>query len=847
MNYYYRDHQGLEVGPLPKSELSQLRQSGLLSNETLVRAEGESDWAEFHTVMAELASADPTVSVQTVAISSSVPEGGRIERARKFSWLLFAFAVLCFLLPFVAVISFPQQTVISGRLLVTGGTVESINTSTGSHLTKTVVADPKVALALVLTLAAMALALARKPFASLLSVMSGVVGIVALITLKSSFEQTMAVRSQEAVAMQDGFWIACALLSSGAAVQFALFREACANKRWRFRRQHYATFAYLILALGIFYAAPVLYDSSINTTPSQQALLSSISLQPPLTFAPFKLVTVDCNFTQTGEKASGKAKLTFALNEPLFASDDFAKRAQEKGDDPQAYATAIERRNGLPASLAPDVPANQSPLLYSVAKPAGYQFTVEMDISSNKLPRGWSFDDCVRAWSNCRAWDIHPIANWPTLPIEFSGLLTMADLSKRGGIILGDESTEQLLHSYINSRAEFISAVSGAEVTQSKYALEQTISDAARAEITKDFIPASAYTVKTIAVHLSGDMPKVDASQIVDVEVVIEQTDYLLRLAKEQPAQWPEFQLGSAFEKAKNLAVSISAKALPPKPLNPVVYELVSPPHSTATKLQIEIKGQANASAVQRATWPDSVNFADNSLVSFKETNGNALLAVALTNIPGAQTTKDYRSQVQSFIQAIDEERRLQNINKSDSYFTHEKQGDPKFDKFSYLDDPYFEIYSQQFTNSYGSVWDAISRVLANNKVPPLSYDFKFGEISTKYVEFSRGFLNPPGEKRLRILITDWGETVRVEVKSYICINWITWTKAQVEKAYSDLSMKNPQFHGTGNVYLNVPEFRDYNNEIWTMYPDTDESKRLSQEFLGQLATELKNNPQTGK
>jgi hypothetical protein len=842
MNYYYRDRQGLEIGPLPQSELSQLRQTGLLSDETLVRAEGESGWTEYHTAMAEPESADPATRAQTAATSPSLPKIDRMERARKFSWLLFAFSLLCFLLPFAAVTSFPQQAVISGRLLMTGGEVESINLSNGSHLTKTVVAVPKVALALVLTLAATALALARKPFASLLSVGSGVVGITALITFKSSFEQAIAARGQGAVAMQAGFWIACALLSSGAAVQFAMFREARANAGWRFRARHYAVFACLIFAVGIFYAAPVLYDTSTNTAPSPQALLSSISLQPPSPFAPFKLVTVDCNFTQTGEKASGKAKLTFALNEPLYAADDFAKRAQEKGDDPRAFATALERRNGLPASLAPNVPPDPSRPLYSIAKPAGYQFTVEVDIIANKLPRRWSFDDCVRAWSSRRAWDIQPITIWPALPTEFSGLLTKADLSKRAGIILGEESTEQLLHSYIDGRTAFISAVASAEAAQSKYVLEQTIADAARAEITKDFIPASAYSVKTTTVNLPEVSPSAGAALAVDVEVVIEQTDYLLRPAKEQPAQWMEFQSGSAFEKAKSLAVSISAKALPPKPLNPVVYELVSSPHSTATKLQIEIKGQANAVVVQSATWSDKANFTDNSLVAFKKTGGNALLTLAQTTASDFKTIQDYRQQIQAFILKVGEEHKLQIAQRYENYFVSQQPNDPHFDKYSNQDDPYFTVYGQQFTNGFNSIWNAISIVMTKNGMAPLTADKTFGEISTKFIPYERGLhFASPGVRRFRILLTSSESGVKVEIKTYLYIGWSNagqnWTREEVEKLFFGRGFD------MGSFYMTDPLFRSYDGGLWSTCPDDDESKIQSLKFLDEIATQLKKSP----
>jgi hypothetical protein len=348
--------------------------------------------------------------------------------------------------------------------------------------------------------------------------------------------------------------------------------------------------------------------------------------------------------------------------------------------------------------------------------------------------------------------------------------------------ILGEESTEQLLHSYIDGRTAFISAVASAEAAQSKYVLEQTIADAARAEITKDFIPASAYSVKTTTVNLPEVSPSAGAALAVDVEVVIEQTDYLLRPAKEQPAQWMEFQSGSAFEKAKSLAVSISAKALPPKPLNPVVYELVSSPHSTATKLQIEIKGQANAVVVQSATWSDKANFTDNSLVAFKKTGGNALLTLAQTTASDFKTIQDYRQQIQAFILKVGEEHKLQIAQRYENYFVSQQPNDPHFDKYSNQDDPYFTVYGQQFTNGFNSIWNAISIVMTKNGMAPLTADKTFGEISTKFIPYERGLhFASPGVRRFRILLTSSESGVKVEIKTYLYIGWSNagqnWTR----------------------------------------------------------------------
>jgi hypothetical protein len=842
MNYFYRDSQDREVGPVSKSDLSQLRQTGLLSDETLVRAEVDSTWTEYSKAIVEPVSVDPVENVQSVATYPPSSKVDRLARAQKFSWLLFALAMLCFLLPFATVALQQQQIKIRGCFLAMGGEVESTNPVNGNLVMRTIAADPAVTLALALSVVAMLFALARKPFASLLGVLSGFVGVALLVMFKSSFTQAMAARSGAALAMREGFWLACALLSSGAAVQFVLVADAYANEGWRLQKKQYQIFACLALAVTIFYVGPLAYDKALNSAPSRQEFLSNLMPQRPLAFAPYKPVSTDFKYIETGEKASGKATVTFALQEPFYATDDFAKRAQEKGDDPEAFAKALALRNNLPSNLAPDIPANLPILLYSVAKPSGYQFTVALDIVANKQPRGWSFDDCVRAWANHRAWEIQPVTNWPDLPTDLSGLVTRGDLVKRGGVVLEDESTDRLLHSYIKDRVAFIKAVSSGEAVLPRQILEQTIADAAHAEITKTLFPASAYTVKMIKANLPDKLPSDQSALVVDVAVDIEQTDYLLRAAQEQSTKWPEFQPDSIFQRAKVIADSFSTKVTPPQPLEPLVFELVSSPHVTATKLQVEIKKQDDTSIVRNVAWPDSVDFANKSLFAYRDVQGNALLAGAQATDPKIPTVQDYRDQIQTFIQEISKEAALKNLTKSNNYFVKENPSDPKFDKFSYLDDSYFEIYSQQFTNSYISVWNAIAKVLTNNKELPLSYDLKFGEISTKYYNYDRGFFADDGEKRQRILLLNSADGVQVEVKTYICINWGNQSEAQVAGIYA-AGLRDPRFHGTGNKYLIVPQFRNYNNAVWTMYPDTDESKRLSLEFLDQLATELKATP----
>jgi hypothetical protein len=67
-NYFYRDAANREIGPLPLPALAQLRQAGILSDDTPVRGEDDKEWTHCRNVIAVGLAAGPVVaSVETTS------------------------------------------------------------------------------------------------------------------------------------------------------------------------------------------------------------------------------------------------------------------------------------------------------------------------------------------------------------------------------------------------------------------------------------------------------------------------------------------------------------------------------------------------------------------------------------------------------------------------------------------------------------------------------------------------------------------------------------------------------------------------------------------------------------
>jgi hypothetical protein len=832
MNYYYRDNQQREIGPLPLSALAQLRQAGLLTDETPVRAEMETTWNAYCQVIARETPAGPTTKAQPVSISPLPPTNDRLARAKKYSWFLFAFAALCFLLPFFEFSNSQRRHILTGQLLLAGGEAEAC-------------------VALGLTMAALLLAVIRKPFAALLSAVSGIGATATLLAMKADIAVIGADHVWGQLSIREGFWLACALLTAGAVAQFALFSQARSAEGWKWHRRHGLGLAGIALAVVIFFGGPFAYDTLTNTAPPTPPLQDKILQKMPDAFSPFKVVSTDYKFDHTGEQATGNATLTLALKAPLYTTDDFQKRATEHGDDPAVYASALERSGRLPADLAPTAPSNQSPPLFSLAEPEGHQAKANVAFTASKVPRGWSLADCLRAWTHRRDWQIGQVS-WPALPKEFNGLVSANAISSQGGLILGEDSTEGTLRAYVSDRRAFIAAVAQAETQRNRKALENSIADAVRAELAKKLNLTGVYSIKSLKVDLPVELPSATNPQIINAEAQVEQQIDLYRLAKEQPAQWPEFQADSDFAKKKAFAEKISSKLSPPVPAQPVVYELTSPAHSvTIVDFKIQTTGLSNAPVVQSVVWPENTTTTEQSLVNAQDAGTNALFATQPAGDQKLPAVQDYRNQIQTFTKAIAQAWEELIAQRHALYFVSQQRNDSHFDKFSFQDDSFFEVYHRYFANRYEDVWNAIPQAFKDTTNEVLTSDEAFGAISGKFEFYSRGFFDPSGVWRPRILVTETENGVLVEVKTYIYIAWNAPGQAnsreEIEKIYSGHMMLNPQFDGYGNKYLTEPQFRNFGIGLWTMHPDANESKKQSQLFLDKLSAELSGTPPAAK
>jgi hypothetical protein len=629
-------------------------------------------------------------------------------------------------------------------------------------------------------------------------------------------------------------------LTAGAVVQFALFSNARSVDGWKWHRRHKLALAGLVLAVAVFYGGPFVFDALTNTSPPAPQLQDAILQKMPADFSPFKVVATDYKFDRTGEQAAGNATLTLALTAPLYATDNFQKRAVEHGDDPTAYAAAVARSNNLPADLAPTAPDSQPPPLFSLAQPGGHQTKTDVAFTASKLSRGWSLADCLRAWTHRRDWLIGQI-HWPALPQEFHGLVSSTTISGQGGVISGEDVTESTLRAYVNDRRAFIAAVAQAETQRDRKAAENRIADVVRTELAKKLNLASVYSVKSVKVDLPAELPSAANPQTVNAEAQVEQQIDLYRLAKEQPSQWPEFQTDSEFQKSKSLAENISSKPSPPAPWQPVVYELASPAHSlTVVDCKIQTMGSSSAPVVQNIVWPENSTVTDSSLVSTQDAGPNALFASQPAGNATLPAVQDYRNQIRLFIQTVEEDWQAQMEDRHNRFFVQQQPGDPHSDRFSIQDESYFQVYYKSFSSSYAAVLDAIPKALKDTDNEVFTFDGDYGAITGKFELYSRGLLDPSGARRLRILVTKAKDGVQVEVKTYLYIAWNapgdSYTKQEIESLYMNGGIR---IHGQKDF---DPQYRNYLG-LWTVLPDATESEKQSQLFLDKLGAELSGTP----
>ncbi len=327
-HYFYRDAAGREIGPMPLVALAQLRQAGVLSDSTLVRAENQTEWAECRQVIAVASAPTAAPTMSPTAPIASGQSGQTVARLKKFPWVFYLTAILGFFLPFVEV-SCQQHSVasVTGQVLATGGNLELANPDGGPSSQQVVKAQPEASWALGLTVAALVLALIRVTATRLLSGLSGVGGVVALVMLKSSLEKQIADQGGGAfqLNLREGFWLAAAGLVAGAILQFLLAKEgqtgSGARERMKVKSSKLSKgiLATLLILAGIFAAMHWWPSPAPNAPPLPP-------LRPPTATQPTRLPPPAAPVVATGWRGRGGSGAVLAPIAPV-ATDSAGSKA----------------------------------------------------------------------------------------------------------------------------------------------------------------------------------------------------------------------------------------------------------------------------------------------------------------------------------------------------------------------------------------------------------------------------------------------------------------------------------------------------------------------------------------
>ncbi len=212
-NYFYRDAENREIGPLPMSAIAQLRQAGILTDETPVRLDNTVEWVTCKTVVAIAGTSAPTSSVPVVdaSLGKEKLSGADMQKIGGLFWVFFILAGLSFTLPFFEFSSFGSIS-LTGQQLILGD--KALNIAPYHY--------PAAIVAFGLTTAGLLLALNRRRSTSLVSGGFGIGGVVALFVTKSAMENEMAQQAGGMITMdlKEGFWLAVIFLALAAFGQF---------------------------------------------------------------------------------------------------------------------------------------------------------------------------------------------------------------------------------------------------------------------------------------------------------------------------------------------------------------------------------------------------------------------------------------------------------------------------------------------------------------------------------------------------------------------------------------------------------------------------------------------------
>jgi hypothetical protein len=641
--YYYRDAQGREIGPLPLSAIAQLRQAGVLTEDTPVRAENETGWQPCREVVAvTIAPSQPPSMPLT---SPTRAPGSGAATVKKYSWSLFAVATLCFLLPFFE-FSCQGKTLFAptGLQLATGQDVDvQKNIVTGETERKSFSPQLNAGIALALAAAAALLALARRPITSLFGAVVAGVGVLQLLALRGDIvgEMLMAVdglKAQQAmlqmvnVTAKEGYTAALACIAIGGAAQLWLWSQGRTTDHsgkgggLRLTRGDRIAALGLLIMGTVFYGGPWLLQVTLNRHPPSESVRALARGKLPYAlhvgdWCDVKSVEIsyrrEYNITDWQEDltASGDwlAETTFVLHQKidLFRPENFSKLARATHDDSAEFTNArLLADRFIWAKSLPPLPVE--PQLFSRASAAGDEFTekVKFRVSKRTSPwLGWSVQACWKRWSvlftKDRDWDLWASVFASIVPPERSDsyLLRLRNNLPKDALVAGEEATVIAIKDFLAKRHEYVLAVEARAVAENLPRFQREVRRRLKDEVSRRFQPSSAYSAKQIDLRLPqasvAEKPVFDC--VADVNVIAED-DVLIEtsFATEAAILGDDF---SAFEKAKEELAKFFPNQVDLSNLSRLIRRTIEKGNSRKTEATISVKRDGPFWDITNVAW----------------------------------------------------------------------------------------------------------------------------------------------------------------------------------------------------------------------------------------------------
>ena len=461
LNYYYLDSENREIGPLPLPALAQLRQAGVLSDDTLVRTENGAEWVKCRSliVVAAVAPASPGPSRAKTGV-------GFLQRQ---SWTVYAIALICFFLPFVT-FSCQQKPLLSlsGYQLAFGANVAQANPISGAMETKHIDAEATATVALVFACLGLLAAFIARPESKAVGVVVSGGGVIALLMLKASIERQVSAQGQGGIefAFEAGYWLTLALLFSGAILHARSFWEAFKHG-WRWGKAHSIAIVFLFCLTAVFYLGPEACDRITNRRPTDELLKQRIISGAPFWANNYSVEKMDVSLgTSSSGVAMGSVKLNLRMKGPRYAQVDGGLEAATAalGLDNHAYENALQIASGLPVGVAPTPPTPLLAPFYREVNTSGSSSQLSVSFIATRISSSWSFADRLKAWTQRVPWLVQSVA-WPQImPEELNHLITKDSVIGNGALIDGDERAVATVQRYVIAAQDFIKAVNSARI-----------------------------------------------------------------------------------------------------------------------------------------------------------------------------------------------------------------------------------------------------------------------------------------------------------------------------------------------------------------------------------------------